>query len=144
MTANPSLRKSALFGSVLLLTGVGSALAQATDEQVTVDSPYTIHEQTQTNRWPSPKIRGVAISRRVSYGDLDLSKDWGRYLLQHRITEAAHDVCDEIDRRYWSAHVTFAAGGHCVRTAVRDAMAAAASSVAAVDTSRAMNVASLP
>ena len=93
----------------LLVLGlpVGVVPAQAAssqEEQVTVDGPYTVQHQV-TKR----AIRGrmeeetMSVSQRVSYADLDMSKQSDVDTLRDRVRTAARDSCRELERRFPSS-----------------------------------------
>ena len=94
---------------------------------------------------PFREATKVAISRNVSYADLDLSKDWGRELLRIRITEVAHDVCNEISRRYpTGAYISLPDETQCARDAVGNAIASVREKIAASAKQPGVSVAALP
>ncbi|MGH7023706.1 MAG: UrcA family protein [Caulobacteraceae bacterium] len=77
----------------------------------TVVGPVTVYA-------PSGPYR-VHESRVVEAGDLDLSTPWGAQALRDRISDAAGDICRDLDRRYPRPGVE---GVKCWQVATRHAM----------------------
>jgi len=94
--------------SVAALVGVGlsaPAIAQISPSQdayagsvggVTVYAPHRWVRQPTTGRW----VRADTLSVRVSLADLDLSTGFGAREAKRRISDAARDVCHEVEDAY--------------------------------------------
>jgi len=62
------------------------AVAQSADEDIVI-----------TGHWHRVRPEDAeTASQRVSYADLDLSTDWGRHELRHRLKLTARYVCDRL------------------------------------------------
>lgn len=124
-------RKPRRFCGVLLVLNLGSfgagpAMAAAIpDEEVTVhDAPYTIHRQVFGRPMTGQtQTEEIAITKGVSYADLDLSKEADVDILKERIREAAVDACRQLHRRYPGALNQSTGKQGCVQGATEQAMA---------------------
>ena len=128
MTSNKSIIRVAAV--VLGLAAANSAVAQDSaspqaGEEITVQAPHYI-----VKREPIPghktliNAEVVSISHPVSYADLDLSKPTDAAMLKKRVSDAADDVCRELNMRYPKTVFRVVYGKEdCVKSAVNDAMA---------------------
>lgn len=112
-------------GAAFGLTLASSAAAQPYGDRYDNDPStmsgivVTAPPSTERDSATGAPIEWVSASRVVRYGDLDLSRHWGRHELHARIERAARSACDELDSAY---PVTAADSPPCVREAVRQAM----------------------
>ena len=113
----PHLIRSAAAAALLLAASPLRAQEMALPtEEITVYAPYAVHKvQTGTTR--SPALT-VMLTQRVSYHDLDLSKEADAQELKTRIHAAAVDVCKELDHRYpKTIYIPITATHNCARDA---------------------------
>jgi len=100
-------RSYELYGALFILASgvscvdVSSAQARPEQEQVTVESPYTIRQQV-LNR---PMFREmqqtrISVDQQVSFADLDFKRPGDITTMRERIRDAARDSCQELDRRF--------------------------------------------
>jgi len=94
-------------------------------EQVIITSPYVVRREPVSG----PRAGGlnnpqlVAVSRGVSYADLDLSKPAGVAELQTRARNTARDVCQELTRLYPKAGGQYVySSTDCVKKTTDDGM----------------------
>ena len=105
MAKNRGMGLPASCAAVALCFGLTPAIAaSAVDEQVTVqDAPYTVQRQLLDRPFGSNismmREEKTTASKRVSYSDLDLSRDSDVVILKERAKMAAQDVCREANRR---------------------------------------------
>jgi UrcA family protein len=76
----------------------GSLGAQGLEEVIVEASPMVKSPSTVTQ--PDPGYYKVALSSRVSYADLVLTKPADAAILEKRIHEAAQAVCTELGKAY--------------------------------------------
>lgn len=81
-----------------MFIGTPSAFAQSEPGTITVIAPRTIN--TVGRSAIGAPIQDISMSRAVSYTDLDLRTPAGQGELANRITVAARDACDQLDREY--------------------------------------------
>jgi len=101
----------------------GSALA-ADQEQVTVDAPYTIRVQPLTrNLAGQMQETRVTVESRVSYADLDFSKQADVDAMRDRMKKAVRDNCRELNRRFPSSVYIPVGEADCVKQGTRQSFA---------------------
>lgn len=101
-------RMYGLYGVLLMLGAacVGSHAALAlppsmADEDVTVAGPYTIRQQVENRSLSEPLLTTrIVVEQRVSFADLDLTKQVDVDKMKDRLRHAAKDSCKELDRRF--------------------------------------------
>lgn len=119
------------FGSVAAIayaTAVGPASAQQQTrvlEQVTVVAPRLVRHTERTPTGAANEL--VSLTRRVSIGDLDLTKYADVMELEKRINETAEEACDYLAEMFPLASPDTP---DCVRRAVDGAMAQAHEAIA--------------
>lgn len=115
-----------VLGLPALTAGLGAAqAAPSQEEQVTVDGPYTVQTQV-TKRAMQGRMEEetISVSQKVSYADLDMSKQSDVNTLRDRVATAAKDSCRELERRFPSAiYIPDKTKFECVRDATSQAMA---------------------
>ena len=125
-----TIRPCALYGA-LFISGCGvscvdavSAQARPSQEEVTVESPYTIRQQVlkpaMFGQMPETQ---VSVDEDVSYSDLDLSKATDLDTLKGRIRQAARDSCNELDRKFPRTIYIPVNDRNCVKDAANQALA---------------------
>lgn len=77
----------------------GHVFAQPVEELIVEASPI-VKEGKADGASPAPGYYKVAMSSRVSYSDLDLSKPTDFATLEGRINEAAKVVCEKLGKAY--------------------------------------------
>jgi UrcA family protein len=91
---------------------------------VTVKPPYTIRQQTLTrNLSGQAQEERLTIQSRVSYADLDFSKQADVDTMRDRLRKAARDNCRELESRYPRFGYIPVREAHCVRTATLQSFA---------------------
>ena len=125
-----TIRPYALYGTLFILgCGVScvaavSAQARPSEEQVTVESPYTIRQQVvRPAMFGEMQETQVSVDQDVSYADLDLSKTADLDTMKSRIRQAAKDSCNELDRKFPRTIYIPAFGRNCVKDAADQALA---------------------
>jgi UrcA family protein len=109
------------------------ALAQTVGE-ITVLAPKVVRESAgRTDRGVPLEV--VSISHHVSYGDLDLSKPDDVATFKKRVTAAAKEGCDQLDRLYPLGSLPNPSNQNCERTATEEGMAQADMVIAAATAS---------
>lgn len=83
---------------LFLASGNGSSAAQQEPgEDVRVFAPYVV------KRKKGPRIvQTISVSRSINVHDLDLTLPADSAVLEQRVTQAAQDICRELDSRYSS------------------------------------------
>jgi UrcA family protein len=124
---NTLLRRSALAAASVLALALattpgsaqtsygGNPTAQTPSEDVIITAPR-YHAKRSENGAP---IDTVALSRDVSFSDLDLRTDRGAHLLRERVRHTAQALCQQLQTDYL---VTGDDSPPCYSTAVRDAL----------------------
>jgi UrcA family protein len=105
------LSNTALFTSVACAFGLLSAGAPAHAQDAHND--FTIIVQGDT---PHPDT----LSARVPYGDLDLTTWSGQKVLMHRVREAAHAMCRQLDDEPGPVELAFQCEDQAVQKAAAD------------------------
>ena len=109
-----------VLGFQVLPATMGSAQAASLEEgQVTVDGRYTVRQQLDRDLH-MPGMT-VSVSQRVTFTDLDFSRQADLDTLRDRIKTAARDSCLELERRF--PPLSYASGGslhECIRDARRE------------------------
>jgi UrcA family protein len=125
-----TIRPYAVYGALFILgcgvscVDVVSAQAQPDEEQVTVESPYTIRQQVvQRAIHGEMQQTRISVDQNVSYADLDLSKAADLDTMKDRIRQAAKDSCSELDRRFPRTTYIPVADRNCVNDAENQAFA---------------------
>jgi UrcA family protein len=104
---NPRLTFSFVSPTLLLLAGTGlvidadPAIAQETAEEmeeITVEAPMVRHEVGKSTS--VAKTRLIELKQRVSYADLDLSKQADVTELETRIKAIAKESCSKLEEMY--------------------------------------------
>jgi UrcA family protein len=95
----------------------------ANNEEIIVTQPRYYRHEGPLNA----PVEDVAMSRPVSYADLDLRTHWGAHKLKARVRTTALMLCHQIDLAY-----PVAADGNppCLRTALEEAMPQADAAIA--------------
>ena len=116
---------------ICVLVGTAGIARAANDptEEVTVFAPYVV-KKTVTRAPRSLPVTTINMSRGISYHGLDLTSDTDVATLEARVTQAAADVCKELDRRYSGASVDD--DKNCAKNAADNALAEVRTVVAAV------------
>src|SRR3546814_5865013 len=84
-----------------------SAIAQDSPEAIMVTGEYgEVPDSVRT------------LSQAVSYADLDLSKEAGRYMLRHRVSLTARFLCDKLGETNTSSPIV----AYCRDAATKDAI----------------------
>lgn len=95
------------------------------EEQVTVDGPYIVRqEKTKRSMGGLTAEQTISVSQRVSYADLDLSRQSDVNLLRWRVKAAAKDSCRQLERRFPSSlYIPDQTMHQCIRDAADQALA---------------------
>ena len=102
--------------------GVAQA-ASAEEDQVMVDGPYTIHQQAEWVGSGHMNEVKITVSQKVSFADLDLSRQADLNMLRNRVKAAARDNCLELERRFPSPTFSLdTSRNECIRNAARDGL----------------------
>ena len=105
------MKTISMMGAAAVLIGAAAAtapvMAQSTSEDIVIYGRW--HDRVPDS--------APSASQVVSYADLDLSTDWGRSELRHRIRLASRYLCDKLNEGA-SDPIT----GSCRDQAYRDAM----------------------
>jgi UrcA family protein len=116
-------------GLQILPVGFSAANAEPTrrgdEEQVTVDGPYTVRQET-TRRSLSGlgAEQTISVSQKVSYADLDMSKQADVDTLRGRVRAAAKDSCRQLERRFPpSIYIPDTNLHQCIRDATSNGLA---------------------
>lgn len=111
-----------LCGAFVILCCVGSAWADT--EQVTVNGPYTIRQQTLTRNLSGlPEDVQTTVEIGVSYADLDFSKQADVDTMRDRLRKAARDSCRLVHRNPHILGYVPTEQADCVRTATLQSLA---------------------
>lgn len=116
-------------GLQILPLGFTAAQAQparsSEEEQVTVDGPYIVRQEKMTRSLSGMMAeQTISVSQRVSYADLDLSRQSDVDLLRWRVKTAAKDSCRQLERRFPSSiYIPDQTMHECIRDATSQAMA---------------------
>lgn len=92
--------------------------ATAASGPMTAAAPVVQHE-VAGGRFGAPREKAI-VSRAVSYADLNLADPADVKILDQRIQSAAKEDCAQLRDQSDALNPTIA-GGHCVRSAVREA-----------------------
>ena len=107
-----------------LACGVSTSAANRPTEEVTVDAPYTIREQTL-----SPGLHGrmqevqISVETSLSFADLDRSNPANLRKMRQRIRRAAVENCRELNRRFPPSVYVRIEQDDCVRNTTLQALA---------------------
>ena len=101
---------------------VGTAAVSVVAEEVTELGGVTVTSQRQfTVERPIGVVdQEVRVKTVVRYADLDVNTDKGKHDLESRVTQAASEICTELDKILPARTMEH---GNCVRQAVDRAMA---------------------
>jgi UrcA family protein len=119
-------RGPVVFAGLALLGGIAAADQPA---EITISASGLTKTVVGRTANGAP-IEEVTLTRRVSYGDLDLAKTAGAAELQRRVDQTAKDACKELDNRYPFEDRQLT---DCTKSAVDKAMAQVRAAVAAAE-----------
>ncbi len=105
----------------------GLSLAQQIPE-VIVEAPHV--EKTTQSGPMGRRMPAMAISYRVTYGDLNLATHSGAVELEKRIKESATKACEQLAKLYPEGSE---GNPPCVEGAIKNAMAQASKAIAAAE-----------
>jgi UrcA family protein len=93
-------------------------------EEVSVVAPGMVQRKIVGRSTIGAPIETISLSRRVSYGDLDLTKQSDVEKLGKRIRNTARLACEQLDNLYpdGSLYQTIPSDQNCVNTATRKAI----------------------
>ena len=127
-----SKKLSGLYGALLLGLGilcispdVARALPLASDqEQVTVTPPYIIRQQTLArNLSGQPQETRISVESRISYADLDFSKQSDVDIMRDRLKNAARDICAKVNRNPRNLSYIPVEERNCIKTTTLESFA---------------------
>lgn len=111
--------------------GLGTRVAAAEElGQITVQAGPITKSVVGRSPTSGAPIENIALTRRVSYSDLDLRTHAGAQELEHRVRSTAKAACDQLDDLY--PH-TERYSADCTRKATDDAMAQVRVAIAAAE-----------
>jgi len=124
-----SKKLSGLYGALLLglciSPDVARALPLASDqEQVTVTPPYIIRQQTLArNLSGQPQETRISVESRISYTDLDFSKQSDVDIMRDRLKNAARDICAKVNRNPRNLSYIPVEERNCIKTTTLESFA---------------------
>jgi UrcA family protein len=102
--------------------------ARSEHEEITVVAPHVVRREVKTPAMgkQAMPIELVTVERRVSYHDLDLSKQSDADIFEKRIHDAAADGCKALDKRFPPrVYIPIPSDQDCVGTAEKAALVVA-------------------
>jgi UrcA family protein len=112
------MRRPDLFRSAIVVALAGLSLASFAPR---AGAQTTVEELTVTGRYGRVPDSVKSLSQAVSYADLDLSTEFGRKELRHRVSLTARYLCDKLGE----SATGDALAPSCRDAATKDAMARA-------------------